>query len=272
VHLITPFYGELLLHIDKIKTITKQFFRLFDPFWHITRWRASAIFVINSAAANVINCPAKTYHLPAVGCAKATVPKEEQPISPKFIVLSIGRLVPLKGFDLTIAAFAKFWNALPAYHQINVRLEVVGKGEMRNNLQQLAQQLGIQNQVDWVEWMPQAELPQHYHAASVFLFPSHEGAGMVIPEALSYSLPIVCLDNVGPGEFITPQCGIAVNPNQHYEKVVEDLAKALTQLYLQTDDYQRLAAGALSHWQANFEWQAKAEKINQIYQKIQYGS
>ena len=40
-----------------------------------------------------------------------------------------------------------------------------------------------------------------------FLFPSHEGAGMVVTEALSFGLPVICLDNAGPGELIDSSSG-----------------------------------------------------------------
>ena len=45
----------------------------------------------------------------------------------------------------------------------------------------------------------------------LFSFPSHEGAGMVVAEAMSFGLPVVCLNNEGPGEFITTNCGFAVH-------------------------------------------------------------
>lgn len=267
-HLITPFYGKKVLILDKIKTLAKTFFRYCDPFWHITRHRASAILTINSAATDIINEPQKTHCIPAVGSQNPSIKKNDKH-DDDFTLLSIGRLVPLKGFDLTIAAFAKFWHDLPDTEaRKKVRLKIIGKGNLQPQLEALAQKLAINTQIEWIVWMPQSELPQHYQSAHVFLFPSHEGAGMVVPEALSYSLPVICLKNIGPGELINHKSGIAVHPNQSYDTVVGDLAKAIHQLYNETAFRQKMAQEAYLHWQQNFEWKAKSEKIYHIYQNI----
>jgi len=46
----------------------------------------------------------------------------------------------------------------------------------------------------------------------IFLFPSFEGAGMVVIEAMAAGLPVVCLDYSGPGEIVTDECGIKIKP------------------------------------------------------------
>lgn len=39
--------------------------------------------------------------------------------------------------------------------------------------------------------------------SDIFLFPSFEGGGMVVLEAMAAGLPVVCLDYGGPGEMVT---------------------------------------------------------------------
>ena len=48
-------------------------------------------------------------------------------------------------------------------------------------------------------------------SADVFLFPSFEGAGMVVVEAMARGCPVVCLDVGGPGEMVDETRGLRVS-------------------------------------------------------------
>lgn len=106
-----------------------------------------------------------------------------------------------------------------------------------------------------------------YQKASAFLFPSHEGAGMVVPEALSFGLPVVCLQNEGPGEFVNHQCGITV-PQQKYNKTVEGLSGALLRLFLDKNIQKKMSTGARKHYLERFSWEKRGEHLNNIYNQL----
>jgi len=143
--------------------------------------------------------------LPAAGTER---PLLQPTKNKKFTILSIGRLVALKGFDITLDAFAKFYQALPKSEQEKVQLILIGKGPQKKLLDQRIEQYKLPlNSILSYDWMDRAALTEYYNAAQVFFFPSHEGAGMVVPEALSYGLPVLCFDNVGPGELMNKDCG-----------------------------------------------------------------
>ena len=57
----------------------------------------------------------------------------------------------------------------------------MGDGPYKNYLQKLTVDLEIWQSVEFIEWMNREDLKNVYADASVFLFPSHEGAGMVVP-------------------------------------------------------------------------------------------
>lgn len=86
-----------------------------------------------------------------------------------------------------------------------------------------------------------------YSEASLFFFPSHEGAGMVVPEALSCGLPVLCFDNAGPGEFITDSCGIKV-PYTNYEDSISEFGKAINKVFESPSLLKHLSAGARIHF------------------------
>jgi glycosyltransferase involved in cell wall biosynthesis len=104
-------------------------------------------------------------------------------------------------------------------------------------------------------------------SASIFLFPSHEGAGMVVPEALSMGLPVVTLDNCGPGRFVEQSYGSVV-ATQSLEGTVDGIAKSLTRMVLDKKLYQSMRYEARRAFEQKFHWDRRGEKLKEIYQNF----
>ena len=217
-------YGTKAVITEQVKWWVKKCFWTFDPFLKITKWKAQKIIALNSSVREVLNIKGdKLVVIPAAGTERPFKGDGQFPNNQsatdgpsiiqdsKFTILSIGRLVALKGFDLTIDAFATFYQSLPITEQENVQLVLIGKGPQKKFLDKSIEKYNLPlNSILYFDWMDRAALFEYYRAARVFFFPSHEGAGMVVPEALSYGLPILCFDNVGPGELMNKECGISI--------------------------------------------------------------
>lgn len=188
--------------------------------------------------------------------------------NPGFTLISVGRLVPLKGFDLSILSFANFLNRLSPDDQKKCRLIIVGDGPEKKTLEQLVSAEKIQTNVMFVPWMKRSELLQLYSTAHAFLFPSHEGAGMVVAEALSFGLPVICLNNSGPGEFITEDCGVAV-PQSGYASTVKSLSNAILEFYQQPTKLLAMSANARTRFEEHFNWDNRGYQLHQLYTSIQ---
>jgi glycosyltransferase involved in cell wall biosynthesis len=100
-------------------------------------------------------------------------------------LLAIGRLVPEKGFDLLLNAFA----ALPEpFH--SAELIIAGSGPQLSVLRQQAQALGIIDRVQFPGHVPDPVL--HFSRASLFVLSSRtEGLPNALLEAAAAGLPIV---------------------------------------------------------------------------------
>jgi UDP-N-acetylglucosamine transferase subunit ALG13 len=112
-------------------------------------------------------------------------------------VISVGRLVRVKGFDLLLKDFTR---ALKKNNKL--RLFIVGDGEERQRLQRLANKLSISKRVVWLGGQ---ENPYEYMVKmDAFVLNSrYEGQGIVMLEALSLGLPVIvpkhlegCVDGV----------------------------------------------------------------------------
>jgi glycosyltransferase involved in cell wall biosynthesis len=259
-------YGFSKMLRERIRSVAKQLFWNFDPLLMRTKAEARHIFAMNNTVAKVLNLPeSKTSVLPSV----ATEEPEHFDKLPKdtFNILSVGRFEALKGFDVTIRAFAAFFHALPEVEQSKVKLTLVGKGSAESFLRTIINETGISEAVDIIPWIERDKLDFIYQGADLFFFPSHEGAGMVVAEAMSYGVPVLCFDNCGPGEFINNTCGVAV-PYQQYDASIHHFKEELLRMYQDRDYLNRLANGAKRQYKNRFTWNAKGEMFKSVYQSI----
>jgi len=176
--------------------------------------------------------------------------------------------VSLKGFDITIEAFAQFYKQLPVEAQVNVQLFLIGKGPQKKFLVEIIKKHNLPTHtIIMNDWMERTALTQYYANAKVFLFPSHEGAGMVVPEALSYGIPVLCFKNVGPGELIDQDCGIAV-PYSTRTTSITHFAEILDSLYKEPAYRRDLSKNANKRFENQFTWEGKGLAIQEVYATI----
>lgn len=111
------------------------------------------------------------------------------------VVMSAGRHVPQKGFDTLLHAFSRLTNS-------NIRLVLLGEGDETEFLHQLANELGIEERVDFPGFV---DNPFKYIAnANLFVLSSwYEGFGNVLIEAMATGCPVVSTDcPSGPNEIL----------------------------------------------------------------------
>lgn len=263
---LLPIYGTTAYLKDRFLWILKLMFWNLDPFLRMTKNKASKIIMINSEVKNrVQHIEKKSIIIPAIA-SENRIPKAKK-IGDEFIVLSVGRFVPLKGFDLTILSFAKFYYSLPFDKRINTKLYLIGKGPEKPFLISLIKKANLEDVIKIIEWLPREEVMQFYQKAAVFLFPSHEGAGMVVPEAMSYGLPVLCLNNDGPGELIHPDSLLKVDFDS-YESTITNLTDQLIQLFKNNIFYHSESMLACNQFTNYLRWDCKAAKINKLYYEI----
>jgi len=251
---------------DQFTWMVKKFFWNIFPALKNTVQKAGYIWSMHSEVNDVLDLSEKKYH---IGASVATqdygwLPNKN---TEKFTLISAGRLVPLKGFDLSIAAFAEFLSGLSDHEKNNCEFLIVGSGPEENFYKKLATDLGISKYVTFISWIDRTKLMDLYKYASAFLFPSHEGAGMVVPEALSFGLPVICLKNCGPGEFIDDNCGFAV-PMQDYQSTVNNLSRSISKLYTKPELLKQMSHNARNKFESHFHWDRRGEQLQSIYQNL----
>ncbi len=262
---LKPYAAKYLLK-DRATWLVKNFFWKYSFSLRKTARKADFIYAMNSSVGDKIKLK-PNQHLVRPSVATQDFDFDIKPTE-KFTIISAGRFVPLKGFDLTILSFAKFVKALPLEARKDCSLVLVGKGPEEAYLKQLIRQEGISAYTEIIPWIEREELMTKMKDASAFLFPSHEGAGMVVAEALSFALPVICLANCGPGEFINSTCGFAI-AEQSYEGTIKDLSDSLNLLYTNPKKHIAMRAAARKHFEEVFHWDRRGgEWLAEIYSQL----
>jgi glycosyltransferase involved in cell wall biosynthesis len=167
--------------------------------------------------------------------------------SPDPLVVAVGRLVPVKRFDLLIEALVRVRARCPG-----LRAAVVGEGYERSALEALRARHGAEGWIDLPGRVDDDELTGWYRRAWVVAATSQrEGWGMTLTEAAACGTPAVASDIAGHRDAVLDgRSGILADG-------VEGMAAALATVLTDGELRARLGQGALerSRW---FTWQATA--------------
>jgi len=141
-----------------------------------------------------------------------------------FVVGFAGRLIEHKGVDLLLKAVA----GLPG-----VRVEILGTGRLRGQLEEMAERLGLGGQVVFRGVLPSTRMPEFYSALDVLVLPSRsqptwvEQFGRVLVEAMACGVPVVGSDCgeipnvIGGGGLVFPE-GDVERLQVHLSRLVAD--------------------------------------------------
>lgn len=180
-----------------------------------------------------------------------------------FRVLTAGRFIRLKAFDLGLRAFQRL-----ALDHPDAVFELVGKGPEEEGLRDLVRELGIGDRVRFVPWLSKEPLMAKMAEADLFLFPSlRDGGGAVVVEAMAAGTPVICLDSGGPGFHVRPEYGIKVAAGDP-DSAVRDMAAALEKLYADKDLRADMGRAAKARVLEFYVWERLGDRLGELYSEV----
>ena len=181
-------------------------------------------------------------------------------------MISIGRVLPWKGFSLGIQAFA---TALQRCEELNgAEYWVVGDGPDRERLLGLSNKLGIASRVKFWGALPREKTIQMLLECDVLVHPSlHDSGGWVCLEAMAAGKPVICLDLGGPATQVTENAGFRVFPGSRTQ-VISDITNIMTQLAKNPALLRQKGISARSLIASEFLWDHKRDSLNTLYKKV----
>lgn len=171
-------------------------------------------------------------------------------------LLFVGRLLPGKGLEILLNAMA---SVIPE----DIKLDVVGDGPQRRELEEKTKNLRISDRVQFHGLIPRSELRQWYSRATVFVNPSlSEGGPLTLLEALAMGIPVVTTPVGCAQEYLAASGGFGV-VTKSFES--EELG------YCVVEALRRFGGGDRQRCATNvartFSWDAKAVEIRNFILK-----
>ncbi len=176
-------------------------------------------------------------------------------------LLSVGAIVPRKGFDVLIAALA-------ALTDLSWRLTIAGdRTRDRNAAARLDADIArhaLGDRIAVLGAVSPQRLAALYAEADVFVLASHfEGYGMAYAEAVAHGLPVIGTSAGAIPDTVPPDAGLLVDPGDSFA-----LAQALRRVIGDADLRQRLARAARAAAPQLPTWRHSAEIFARALEKL----
>ncbi len=136
-------------------------------------------------------------------------------------IVFVSRLDEFKGGLRTLKAFHQVTDKYPDY-----TLTIIGEGEELEAIERYVSKNNLSQKVILKGTLTKTQIAEVFSQSSFMVFPSrHETFGLVVAEAMSCGLPVVCTNQTAPKEFINDKNGILVQPDN-----VNEIAVAMEQM------------------------------------------
>lgn len=169
--------------------------------------------------------------------------------------ISVGTILPVKGYDNLITAFARC--SLP---RNKWALTIVGEGPEELNLRKLTAQYELEKNICFAGKKSKAEVVEMLNNSDVFISSSHlETFGVAALEAICCGVPVLSTDSGGPREFITEHNGRLCDDN------VDALKEGIEYMYVHYAEFdkKRMSEDAVKRFSST----AIAQQLETIFKE-----
>lgn len=176
------------------------------------------------------------------------------------MIFACRQLFPRKGIRFLLQAGAQLKSRFP-----DLKIVVAGDGFERPELMRQAADLGIEGDVTFLGWVPNAELPQYYRAAAVSVIPSlEEGFGIPAAEAMGCEVAVVASDAGGLPEVVEDGVTGLIVPRGDSAA----LAQAIGALLADPQRRRRMGQAGRERALRLFDWDRSAGQFEELYREV----
>jgi len=174
-----------------------------------------------------------------------------------------GRLIEKKGLPVTLRAFEVF-----VRQYLNATLTIAGEGPLLRELESLARELKIAENVSFTGFLSQQQLREIYYRSHIFLHPSQtgrdgnqEGIPNSMLEAMATGLPVFATEHGGIPEAIEHGVSGVLVPERDEFALVETLLEAVRDPRFLSG----IAQTGADAVRKKFDLQQQAQRLDEIY-------
>jgi glycosyltransferase involved in cell wall biosynthesis len=174
------------------------------------------------------------------------------------VIGSVGRLEPIKRFDLLLQAFAVLRRRRPG-----LRLVIAGEGSERSSLERLARQLGLDLACRFLGHY--ADVAELHHAFDVFVQTSdYEGTPNVVLEAMALETPVVATEAGGTGEILHDGVHGCLIPKGDRDAIIHAVEHTLAD----REATRRRVAAARGRVERELSFTARMRTVEAVYEEL----
>jgi len=190
------------------------------------------------------------------------IPKE------KMILFTVRNLVPRMGLENLIYAVKEVVESVP-----NIYLVLGGEGNLKNDLILLSQELGIENQVKFVGFVPEVELPDYYRMADIFVLPTIdlEGFGLVTLEALACGVPVLGTPVGGTVEILNRLDSQYLFKDTEPESMAELIIKTCQNFRNNPKLWKDVSSQCRLFMEENYSWEVNVRSLENLFAEVAVG-
>ena len=176
-----------------------------------------------------------------------------------FVIGYLGRIVESKGLDTLVAAAAKL--------SFEYRLLIIGRGEYKADLLEIAEELGISDRIVWVDGMLPEKVPEYVNCMDTLVLPSRttrdwvEFFGRVLIEGMACEVPVIGSDS-GEIPQVIGDAGLTFPEGDDLE-----LTDRIEQIAQNPSLADRLVDRGLKRVK-EFTWETIADRTFKAYQEV----
>ncbi|NTU99373.1 glycosyltransferase family 4 protein [Candidatus Falkowbacteria bacterium] len=286
LHLHYPFYGSAFFvwlhaklnprtrlvvhyHMDSLSPGFKGFVFKFlqKMIWPLVFKRsdlvtaASLDYVANSQIKDYYSDqPEKFKEIPFGVDLERFLPHEHQLPATKRVIFvgGLDRAHYFKGLPVLFEALALIKD------KIDLRLTIIGSGDLLDEYRERARFLGIEDLIDFVGKLSDTDMAECYRQSDLFVLPSinqGEAFGMVLLEAMASGLPVIATNLPGVRKVFTPgDQGLLAEPGN-----VPDLAEKISAILSDNEQWLNYAHNARKLAEEKYAWSRIAKSLEVAY-------
>lgn len=180
--------------------------------------------------------------------------KEEMTAKEEVMVTVVSGFIRRKNIDWVI-------NAIKSYNGVkNVRLNIIGEGELAGELKNLA---GDCKNINFMGQMSHDDVGRWLHVSDIFALPSyHETLGLVYLEAAAKENAVIAMKDTGVcGNYQDGEEMLFCDDYQSFERLLHNLID---------DDDKRISLSekAFERTRSEYTWNVSIEKYKKIYENV----
>ena len=253
IPLVVALHGSVLGLDGGVDSVTSQILRK-------ANWTTACSAAILDDARQILPEIASRSSVVYLGCADVDISPTPLPFE-DVRILCLGRLVPEKGFDVAISAFAQVVATYP-----NIRLIIAGDGSARTSLEQQVDNLHLTSRVKFTGKIEPQMVYELINKTTMLVVPSRwrEAFGLVALEAAQMARPVIASRVGGLVEAVLDgETGLLVESEN-----IPAFAESIVWMIENPERAVQMGLAGYNRTRTDFSWEKYSNAYDSIYRRV----